>query len=444
MFPRLDRVSTMVPVAILAIIVARPVCAGEYTYSLSYSADYSDNISLTPTDQKSGVTQMIDTGFNLSQVDRDLDTRIAARAGYRYYENNTFRDESTVGLDGALVWKPVPDALHWSVNDVYTQVTADPTQADTAANRVNANVFSTGPDIFWRPNPINVIQLGGRYVNNTFSDTNNTTTSASDADNTRRNGTIRWFYRYTPLTTLSVGHVTESVRFKNPGVGNNLNFRTNESTVGIVNRRTSGTFSLDVGETRIDREGQPEVRGGLGRLLWSRQLSSDSSFSLAAARSLSDTASELLAASGGSPTEGAPLSVSSADIFVSKTVTLQYSTGLGGGALSLSLFRADRDFELAQANNEEAKGANLQYSRPFSARTTGSSSFTYTRTFFPTVMREDTDKSATVGVQYKFTRTVVGGLSVLRRTRSSSIPASDFDENRVVLSVAYNSLPARW
>lgn len=426
------------------LLAVQTAAAGEYTYSLSYSADYSDNLSLTPTDKKSGLTQVLDSGFNLSQADRELDARIAARASYRNYQNNTFQDESTLGLDGALVWKPLPEAFQWSFNDVYTQVTANPTQADTPANRVNANVFSTGPDVFWRPNPVNTVQVGARYATNTFSDTDNTSVAASDADNTRRSGTARWFYRYSALTTLSIAHVAESVRFDNAGVGTNFDFRTNETTVGLVNRRARNTFSLDVGETRIDRSGQPEVRGGLGRLIWSRELGSDSAFSLTAARGLSDTATELLAGSGGTGVSGVPLSVSSSDIFTSKTVTLLYSTGLGGGTAAFSAFRAERDFELAQANNEDAKGANIQYSRQFSARVSGGGSVTYVETFFPVVMREDTDRSVTTGLQYKFTRTVLGGLTLARRTRRSTIASSDFDEDRVVLSIAYNSLPARW
>lgn len=437
-------VGTSAVVVCATLLAAQTAAAGEYTYSLSYSADYSDNLSLTPTDEKSGLTQVLDSGLNLSQADRDLDARLAARASYRNYQNSTFQDESTLGMDGALVWKPLPEAFQWSFNDVYTQVAANPTQADTPANRVNANVFSTGPDVFWRPNPVNTVQLGARYATNTFSDSNNTSVAASDANNTRRSGSARWFYRYSTLTTLSVAQVAESVRFENAGVGTNLDFRTNETTIGLVNRRARNVFSLDVGETRIERSGQPEVRGGLGRLMWSRELGSDSAFSLTAARGLSDTASELLAGSGSTGVSGAPLSVSSSDIFTSKTVTLLYSSGLGGGTAAFSAFRAERDFELAQTNNEDAKGANVQYSRQFSGRVSGGGSVTYTKTFFPAVMREDTDQSVTTSLQYKFTRTVIGGLTLARRTRTSTIASSDFDEDRVVLSIAYNSLPARW
>ena len=424
-------------------LLARTTVAGEYSYTLAYSADHSDNIGLTTTNEKSELTHVFDSGFILNQASRQLDARAAARATYRAYQEDTFADEATLGLDGALVWKPLPDSFHWVANDVYTQVVADPTQANTPSNRLNTNVLSTGPDIFWRPNPIHIVQLGGRYVINTFSGTDNAAISGN-ADNRRTNGTLRWSYRYSPLTKFSIGHTTESVRFDDSGVGTNLDFRANETTASIENRRASNTFTLDLGETRIDRSGQPEVRGKLGRLSLKRQLATDSALSLSAERSLSDTAGELLAGSGGSPPSGIPLEVNTSDIFTGKTVSMQYSKRLGGGDLGVSAFRRERDFELAVGNNDDARGGNVQYSRLFSGRVSGAAAVSYVKTLFPTLAREDIDKTATLSLQYKFSRTLLSSVTVGRRSRDSSDSSSEFEENRIILSLVYNSIPVRW
>jgi hypothetical protein len=424
-------------------LLARTTVAGEYSYLLSYSLDYSDNIGLATIDETSELTHVLDSGFTLSQVDRDLDARVAARATYRGYQKNTFSDETTLGLDGALVWKPLPDSFHWVVNDVYTQVVADPTQANTPTNRANTNVLSTGPDFFWRPNPVHIVQFGGRYVLNTFSGTDNASVSGN-LDNKRSNGTLRWFYRYSPVTKLSLGHVTESVRFEDSGVGTNLDFRANETTVGIENRRSRNTFTLDLGETRINRSGQQEIQGKLGRLSWARDLTSGSAFSLTAERSLSDTTGELLAGSGGTPPVGAPLEINSSDIFTGKSVSLQYSQRVGGGDLGVSAFRRERVFELATSNNDDAKGGSVQYSRLFSGRVSGAASLSYVKTLFPMPLREDIDRVATASVQYRFSRTVLGSATVGRRTRDSTTALTEFEENRVILGLVYNSLPIRW
>jgi hypothetical protein len=435
--------STAVIVACSTLFLVRTAAAGEYTYSLSYSAEDSDNVGLSATNQKSELTHVLDSNFVFSQIDRNLDARASARAAYRAYQHNTFADEATFGLDSALVWKPLPEVFQWAVNEIFTQVMANPTQADTPANRVNTNVFSTGPDVFWRLDPVNTVQLSARYVSNTFSGTNNAVLT-TDADNTRGNGTIKWSYRYSPVTTFSLGHATESVRFKDPGVGTNLDFRTQETTVGLANRRSRNTFTIELGETRIDRSGQPEISGGSGRLSWARELASDSVFSLSAARSLSDTAGEILVGSGATAPIGAPLAVNTSDIFAARTYTLEYSRSIGGGNLGVSAFRAERTFKLATNDNDDARGGNIQYSRIFSERVTGTVLVGFVRTLFPTIVREDRNKTAAASLQYRFTRRLVGGLSVARQSQSSTDPSADFDENRIALSLVYNSLPIRW
>lgn len=429
--------------ACLLLVLARTAAAGEYQYTLSYSADYSNNIGLAPTDEQDELIHVLDSNFILSQESRELDARAAARATYRDYQKNTFADQTTLGLDSEVTWKPLPESFQWVATDVYTQVAASPTLADTPANRLNTNVFSTGPDVFWRPDPVNTVQLGARYGSNTFSGTDNASL-ADDADNTRRTGTIAWSYRYSPVTTLSIGHSTESVRFSNPGIGTNFDFRTNQTTAGLVSQRETNTFALDAGETRLKRTGQPEIHGKLGRLSWKRQLSSDSAFSIIAARSLSDTAGQLLAGSGGTTPIGAPLALSTSDVFTSKTATVLYSRGFGRGSLTLSAFRAERVFELSTADNDDARGATIQYTRSFSERLTSAAKFNYVRTLFPTITREDEDKAGTISLQYKLTHTLFGGVSVSRRIRQSTDPTAAFAENRVVLSLAYNSIPIRW
>lgn len=417
--------------------------AGEYAYALSYSADHSDNVGLTATDAKSELIHTVSASFTLNQIDREFDARARGSATYQDYQRKTFADQTTLGLDAAILWKPLPESFHWAATEVYTQLSANPTQPNTPANRVNASVFSTGPNLIWRVDPVNTVQLGARYVSNTFSGTDNAAL-ATDADNSRKNASIQWSYRYSPVTTLSVGHVTESVRFDQPGVGTNFDFRTNQTTASLVNRRETNTFAVDVGASRVDREGQPEIHGNLGRLSWTRQLTSDSTFSLSAARSLSDAAGELLAGSGTTGPVGAPLGISTSDIFTARTATLLYSRRLAGGTLTFSGFRVKRVFELSTADNDDARGGSLRWARSFSERVSGVASFIYVKTLFPTIVREDHEKSGSVGLQYYFTRQLVGGLSVAHRSLDSSDPAAEFKENRVVLSLVYNSLPIRW
>lgn len=421
--------------------------AGEYTYNFAYAAEYSDNIRRVSMAEEDELAHVLSTRFSLTQNSRELDARAQATAAYRDYRHDTFADDTSFGLNGAVVWKPLPDAFHWTVEDVYTQVAADPTAADTPANRVNANVFSTGPDVFWRLSGVQTLQLGGRYAVSSFDKTEDTAAAtgggSDESDNTRRSGTLRWLYRSSAVTTYSVAHSTESVEFDDPASAN-FDFRRYETTVGLINQIARNNVTLDLGETRIKRVNQPEIDGALARLLWIRQLTSDASFSLTASRSLSDTAEELLSAAGGTgPTTGT-ISVSSSDVFVSKQANALYSRRSGGNTFSISAFQSKRIFEQSVANDEDSKGMNVEFTRLFTETVSGLVAARYVETLFPSLPREDKTKTAGVGLQYRFNRTLSGGLAYTWQSRSSTDPGAEYVENRAVLSLGYNSLPSRW
>lgn len=418
--------------------------AAEYTYSLGYRAEYSDNVHLVANNEEDELVHVMSAGFQITERKRELDIRAQARASYQYYTNEAFADEASFGLDGAVVWKPAPEAFHFTVQDVYTQVAADPVAADTPANQVNANVFTTGPDIFWRLSAVHTLQVSGRYAWSNFDKTENTEDTIideSESDNVRRNATVRWLYRSSPTATFSVSRAIEAVELDDPLVGNNFDYRRTDTTAGVEKAIGRNNFSLHAGETRIRRVNQPEISGGSGRVAWTREITSEATFSLSASRSLSDITGEILAGAG--DVDGVTASIS-ADIYVLRQATATYSRRSGAGAFALSLFRTERIYELAEADNEESQGASMDYTYAFTPVLSASLNARYTETFFPTLLRDDEVYTAGVGVRYRFSRTLSGGLAYTRQSRTSTDAAFEFVENRAVLSLGYNSLPSRW
>lgn len=441
----------------VAVSIVDTAIAGEYSYGFGYSAEYSDNPRLVPNAMEDELTHILNAGFSANQNSRELDLRAQASAAYRNYQHNVFADGSLFGFNGALVWKPLPDVLHWTIEDVYTQVAANATVADTPANRVNANVLSTGPDLFWRIGPVQTLQLGGRYASTEFDTTDDAmTASSNEADNTRETGTVRWFYRSSPTTTFSVGYLAEDVDF-DASAASALDFRRYETTVGFVNRIARNSVTLDLGKTRIQRDSQPEIEGALVRLSWLRELTSDATFSVTASRSLSDTAEELLATVA-EPSVGRPARreepittdaaggtlVNTSDIFVSKQFMALYTRRSGNSLLSISVFRSKRFFEIDLASDEDAIGGSAEINRPLTDTLSASAAVRYVETTFPTLQREDETTTAGVALQYRLTRTLSSGLAYTRQSRSSSDPGSEYAENRAVLSLSYNSIPTRW
>src|ERR1051325_9526648 len=190
----------------------KTAAAGEITYNASYAAEYSDNVRQTPTDHQEELAHALGAGLLANESNRELDMHAALTATYRDYQRNLFADGTTYGLNGTLVWKPLPEALHWTVQDVYTQGAFNGGQPDTPANRVNANVFSTGPDVFWHISAVQTLELAGRYAQSSFHATENTA-GGTTFDNASRSGNARWFYHSSPVTTFSLSYLAESTTF---------------------------------------------------------------------------------------------------------------------------------------------------------------------------------------------------------------------------------------
>lgn len=428
---------------VVGVVGAEPARAAEYSYTLALSEEYTDNARLAPRDEENETAHVLSTGFQLTETRQELDARIQARAAYREYVQDIFADQATVGFAGAVVWKPRPNVFHWSVDDVYTQVLADPTGADTPANRVNVNVFSTGPDLFWHISNVQSLQLGGRVAVSSFDETDDTT-SGGNADNNRRRGTVRWHYRATPLTAVSLGYLAEQVEFDDASVARDFDFRRYETSLGLTSQVARNNLSAEVGYNRIRRQNQEEVDGALGRLSWRREITQQATFSLIASQSLSDTAQDVLATTSTSGLSGGATSVSSTDIFISRRVTAAYALRGKLNTLTLSLFREERMFELNSARDEERKGGTIEYGRLFTPAVTGRVAVGYVDTLFPDIGRADETRTASVGVNYKISRTVFADVNFTQRTRDSNDANAEYVENRAVVSIGYQSLPTRW
>lgn len=421
----------------------RTVMGAEYSYTLGYTAEYSDNVRLVaPPNEEHELIHVLTGGFRFEHASRDVDARVLARAAYRDYRNGTFSDSALLGMDSYIEWKPLPDAFHWTVQDVYAQLLADPARADTPANRVNTNVLSTGPDLFWRLTSVHTLQLGGRYAISSFDATDDTaTTSTIEADNTRRNVNLRWLYRPSPVTTYYVGGLTERVEFDDTGLSD-ANFRRNEVSVGLISTIARNSLTVDLGKTRIRQRNGNEFEGGSGRLSWVRVLRSDSSITLRASRALSDAAETLLTTSG-VPQLPNTTTVSTSDLFLSKQISALYSQRSVYNVFELSLFRNEREFEISTLNNEEAKGVSIDFTHNYTDAFAIRPSIGYVESLFPLRPREDETATGSLAFLYRLSRTLTGSLAFARQERSSTDPGAEYTEDRVMLGLTYNTPVSR-
>lgn len=418
-------------VALMAMCFAETVGALETNYTLGYAIEHSDNINLSPENREKEWISVPAVGVALREDTGALESRLSARAQYRDYLRDTFADETRFDLNGAAVWRPLPEKFTWTAEDFFTQTTINPLEPETPQNRQNTNVFTTGPDVFFHFGAVDTLQLGARYSDNRFE--------TSELNNTRSSASARWLHRTSATTTLSLNYEAQAVNFQDEI--SSQNFDRNDAFVGYNTRLARNVVLINLGKSVIHRENAEDVDGGLARVSWTRELTSTSTFSLAASSELSDIAQDILAARDRVVEGEVVREFPSADVFVTRSGSATYTRRRTYGADSVSVFGIKKEYEREVQNDEKSRGVDLRFGYDFSEHVSGNLGARYAKTDFPGVDREDTRKSVSLGVSYRVSRPIVAGFQIGKTVQDSTDPGQEYEEVRAIASIVYSSNP---
>jgi hypothetical protein len=414
--------------------------AAELSHTLGYRGEYSNNVSRLAVDPRHEWTHILLAGLDYRDRGPDLDLRIAPVVEFLHYQKNTFEDELRGTLDVIAVWSISPQRFLWTVEDNAAQTRRVATDPDTPDNRVNTNVFGTGPDWFLRMSPVNTLQLGARYVDIYVED--------SDAGSQRASAYARWLYQATVATALSLNVEATKVEYDNELV--NPNYRRDDAFVRIQSTPTRSSFTLDLGATRIDRERAPEVDGALARLLWTRRLMSDSTAGVGLESQYGDTGSDLIAsaqaANVGTGTDADTVTLSqnlvTQDVFYARRGEAFYNRQGEYFGLEIRGVARELEFELLTPDDRKEYGGVLELSYRYSPLSTFTLYGNRLETEYRNIAREDTDGVAGLRYDYLLTRTLTFTAEALRSKRDSTLASESFVEDRIALSLVYSSGPA--
>jgi len=410
--------------------------AGEIAYGIGYLGEYSDNIRRASSDQQSEWINSVMAGAAYRENGPALDAHLLAQAEYRDYKNDTYNDGMFYYADASLLWRIAPQRLNWIFVDRYGQLTRDISLPDTPDNRINTNVFTTGPDILIRLGQVNTLVLGMRYGNATYSE--------GSLDSNRYGASARWQYAANTEMTYSLNYEAGQVKYENQLLNDNftrhdLYFRTDMHAA-----RTR--FLLDLGGTQVNREVAGETSGYLARLNWSQQLTSGSSAGLLVASEYLDTGTVFLStatsptiAPGASSYIPATNDVSN-DFYYTKRAEVYYTRIDGSFGLNARAYYRDIDYEVAPLDRLEAGGRlDVTYS-PVSllaATVYGS----HLDTQYQGFTRDDRESEAGIRFQYRVNRTVSAMLDGRKTWRYSTDAMQEFTDRRVLFSLLYSSSP---
>lgn len=152
------RVNLALIAAGCALFPAQNALAIRADYTLGVQAEYTDNITLSETNAQEEYPLSLLGGFLLEHSAAELDADVRGLLDYRNYPEDTYDSETLGSLSATAEWRPMPGALHLVVEDYFTQTALNTAEPETPDNRVNANAFSIGPDLFFRLAPATTLE----------------------------------------------------------------------------------------------------------------------------------------------------------------------------------------------------------------------------------------------------------------------------------------------
>lgn len=412
--------------------------ASELAYGAGYYGTYSDNVRRTSTNPQSEWIHSLIAGLGYRENGPALQANAQLQAEYRDYKYDTYRDGPLYFVDASLLWKIFPERLEWFFVDRYDQVTRDSTLANTPDNLVDANVLSTGPNLFLRFGNVNTLLLGLRYGNASYNDDY----PSSNVDNSRYGALVRWLYRMNSATTNSLNYEFQRIKYDEAVL--NGDFDKHDLYMRIDWGRAFTQFLLDLGATRVDVANGSDESGHLARLTWSQTLTSESSAGVQLADEYLDSGSALLAtATSSTGTPGAPPSLPVAnslvnDFFYTKRADVYYDRKGDSGGMKTRIFYRDIDYRTSSFDRHEIGGhVELSYV-PFGLLTT-TAYFNHTDIEYQSPARNDRDNDIGIRLLFRLSRHLTTTLDAQKAWRFSSDPASEYTDRRILFSLAYSS-----
>ncbi|MGQ0428420.1 MAG: hypothetical protein ACT4UQ_00565 [Gammaproteobacteria bacterium] len=426
----MNRYSSIFPAA-AAFALASVAIAQERTFSVSAGATRSDNIARASANEVSDTIAEAGLQLGLRREGR-LDTDVAVNLRYLSYLDDTFDDELVGGLSGRLSFAFVPDRFMWVLEDEFGQSFIDARDIETAANRQNLNVFSTGPTLVLPLGERTELSVSGRWTDVNYEE--------SDLDSERVVGMLALSRAMSDTSTLSLNASTQRVEFDESPP--NSNYDLHSAWLGYQARGARTTLSVSGGMTSLHDFGTSSD-GPLFDLAVTRELGSRSSLFLSIGTRFYDAADSMVRERGFQDiVTGNEDVVPARDPFQQDYATIAWTLAGARTTLELSAEWRDEEREVDVTFDRESLGFGFELSRRIGPRTNLSLFGRHTGDDFSVSGVDFDEWSAGLGLDRELSATIALGLRAERfdgnGDTSAGVGTRDYAENRYTLRFTYS------
>ena len=406
----------------------------EYGYTLEYHATQSDNVELSEINpQRERISTSRATLFLRETASPNVRANILAGVAKDNYADNILADRTRLNLGANVNWTIVPEGFSWIIEDYYGQTFQDVLRPGTSDNLRDVNVFSTGPDINFRINPVNRLFTGFRVGNYYVEQTN--------IDSNRYFGFGGWRYKASSTTDVSLNYTLMRRIFKDTSI--NGDYDLENIFFRLESKRTQrSTVAVDLGVSHFESDAGASLDAPLASMLFTYAMPRGADLKITANTQFTDATNAILAA-GSVNAVTAPIgNTDSSRIYRLKEVDGSYTQPRSYGTDRVRLFAQRLDYEAVFLDQDRA-GASVDVGLGFTSTLSGALFTSYISTNY--IDQAFIDKDGIVGLrfQYQMRPQVFLGLEGRRTNRVSNLSTRDYDEDRAIVSIAYRSIPFR-
>lgn len=402
-------------------------------YMLGAQAEYTDNITLVETNTQDETTLSLLGGFLVDHSAAALDVNARGLLDYRNYLENTYDDQPLGSLNAQMEWRPRPGALHWIAQDYFTQTALNSAAPQTPDNLVNANAFSTGPDIIFRLAPATTLATHLRRSEYYFE-------NSSTSDNSRNAISAGWIRAIRPQFSLSANVAYEDAQYSEQSQND---FTRLDYFMRADTRRGRSNMVADLGMSNIDRNTGDDVSGFLGRLSLGRQIRTNTRLDLDMSGQYTDSGMDLLTAGAAPFAFNRTGGQISGDVFFDQRMEARYHSGTPGSNWDVYLIARDENYEILP-QDRKTTGLRLQVHRGVSGSLYLNGYGQYRREEYPELDQTNKDTEFGLGLEQRLARRISARLDYMINARDSNTTGMDYDKNRIIFLIYYGSNPQQF
>lgn len=418
---------------LILLLACSQVKAVDVGFQLDLILAKHDNVNLDQFPEGdewvSTITGTIEVIENSSNLVADLNASVSTLN----YKNDPSQNTTDLDLTLNALWIVNPRRFEWLVSDVYTQTLIDPLQSDVQSNRENTNIFTTGPNYYWRLNSQHNINFEARYQN-TYLD-------FTDGDSERLSTALGWVYRVNSSISASLNAELATLDYQDNTLSDYMN---NDLFVRVAYQRGRNNFTAEAGISNFDFESQDDISGQRYLLSLQNQRTTNSDIFLEYSHSITDEATELASeAQDTIPGSTLPTSASSVgtDIFTEDNINIRYNRTTNRFGFLAEIEDIKRDYVTQNELDIHSFRVSIQPTINFSQTASLNLEAMRTKTIYEVSSpeREDVDTTYILRYNNSFSRNLNWSLSVETEQRKSTVSLNDYEDNRVLATLSYTS-----